>query len=540
MIAVKSVSIGRGQSVVLTLTQVTYPAAAACGNTSFAWQAKAWSESNFNDDQFKLDSNSKLTQTLSAACSMSFMNQPKDTFAGTNITNTPYNPASSSLVTVQLTVNMLPSPDTLVTVTSSCLASSVTATSTGGVATFSNLLSKGAPGATGCKLTASAAGYTTTMSTAFDVNVPTLMFVNQPSTTLGGALITNTPYNIPAGLFVSVKLLLDGNLTTSFDGTSVTIAGACVGSGGTANVAGGVATFNMLKSASVANPTICGLTASVPSLPPFPSVASSGFSVTPAAPGDLVCAGQPGTSTFTDATGTVSGNRGASNKDGSTCVAVVYSPTGLATGTDKVVNFKWDTASQPNAAFSYSVKWPKTAVDPITGLPPGRHTKVAWETDKYTVTGPDYVFGVACLSPDLPAPYGTLAADITDPNVTTILVNVTGTLPSGTFPIVIGTERMSVAGVAAGSPSTFTVVRGDGQTTKAAHSAVPTAYVMSTPLPIDHNPTMAPPNTAVPNPYLNKQAQMCIQFEGFMSLSPGFVQFMTTIFDIGDGWVSYD
>jgi hypothetical protein len=104
---------------------------------------------------------------------------------------------------------------------------------------------------------------------------------------------------------------------------------------------------------------------------------------------------------------------------------------------------------------------------------------------------------------------------------------------------VIGTERMMVQSV---SGTTFTLVtgsRGAGGTTAAAHGTG--APVMSTPLPIDNNPYMAPPAPAnTPNPYLGKQAQMCIQMEGFMSYSPGMVQFMTNIFDIGDGWVSYD
>jgi len=84
------------------------------------------------------------------------------------------------------------------------------------------------------------------------------------------------------------------------------------------------------------------------------------------------------------------------------------------------------------------------------------------------------------------------------------------------FPIVIGTERMDVRGIAG---STWTVARHQGNTTAAAHST--SDPVMSTPLPL--LPIVAKPYTSA------EQAQMCV-----VSVSGNSV----TLIDIGDGWVN--
>ena len=189
----------------------------------------------------------------------------------------------------------------------------------------------------------------------------------------------------------------------------------------------------------------------------------------------------------------MSGNRGG-NKDNSTCKLVAYDLAFLGT---REIAFVWDTTGQPNAAFAYKVDWAPEFVDPVTGLP--KRTKLAW-----TVTGstPNYVDGRACLSPSLPYPYGTLGVTI-GVSDTTLVVGppaVPVTLPATPFPIVIGNERMSVTAV---SGTSWTVTRGAGGTTSAAHPSG--ASVMSTPFPLDAS---------------SQQVRMCIQDELFVTLPP--------------------
>ena len=108
---------------------------------------------------------------------------------------------------------------------------------------------------------------------------------------------------------------------------------------------------------------------------------------------------------------------------------------------------------------------------------------------------PDPVPGLACLGTNLPTnvpgPYGTLSAAISDSATLITIVPVAGGVPlptSGTFPLVISRERMQATYV---SPNTYSVARGQGGTTAVGYSAG--APVMSTPLPII--PNVAPFNT---------------------------------------------
>jgi hypothetical protein len=104
------------------------------------------------------------------------VNQPATTFAGYAITTNPYsNPAETALpVTVKLVINGASAPDgTQVTLsvdtsaTGTCSLSNNTATTAGGVATFSTL--SGAAG-TGCQLAASGGGVNSTQDSAsFDL-----------------------------------------------------------------------------------------------------------------------------------------------------------------------------------------------------------------------------------------------------------------------------------------------------------------------------------------------------------------------------------
>jgi len=230
---------------------------------------------------------------------------------------------------------------------------------------------------------------------------------------------------------------------------------------------------------------------------------------TPIACGVLACEDEVlVTSTITDPTLIVTGQRGKYDKNGATCQAVPYYVTNTIP-VDKKVHFRWPTSgagSDPGATFFYTVT---ASSPPQPGFP-----KVAWLTDG---TGnPIFVTAPPCMSGSLPTPYGSLAADISKTD-TRFAITVTGTLPPGEFDIVIGSERMHVTKVT-GNNSLF-VTRHTGGTTSATHSAGDP--VMSTPLPI---------MTATSGPYkAGDQAQMCLAGQSGNS---------STVIDIFDGWVN--
>ena len=286
--------------------------------------------------------------------------------------------------------------------------------------------------------------------------------------------------------------------------------------------------------------------------------------------GDLFC-GDPLDPSFTDPAniapdqpGYSTGNRGAFNKDGSTCIKVPYTFTNTIL-TNDTVHLSWDTGIQANPAFLYSMNWrarPVETANPLAGWTTTPRPLVAWVADG---TGnPIFVPGLACVSNELPAPYGSLGASI-DASATQVvitgvaanpaspyLVPVPGApaVPDVPFPIVLanssgGTERMtatSLAGSAGTGPFTLTynVTRGtvtEGFSAPAAHTTG--APVMSTPLPIIPNDT-----TSFPAPYtVQRQAQMCIAGHGFDAFRIGAdgvtqIMYSTTVIDIGDGWVT--
>lgn len=277
-----------------------------------------------------------------------------------------------------------------------------------------------------------------------------------------------------------------------------------------------------------------------------------------------------------DQPGYSSGSRGGYNKDGSTCVLVPYTFTNnILTAPFDQVHLSWDTTLQPNAAFLYTLNWrlrPVETANPLAGWTIAPRPQVAWLTDGNG--NPVFIPSLACVSPMLPAPYGTLATGI-DANV--LQVTITGikanpaspyavpqpgapAIPSLPFPIVVAnqtgagpstvTERMTAQSIASQSPATspgyagtytikFNVTRGgisEGMSTPQPHGA---GYVaMSTPLPIIPNDT-----TTFPSPYMvSTQAHMCIAEHGFNSFTigaDGFTRllYFTTVIDIGDGWV---
>jgi hypothetical protein len=358
-----------------------------------------------------------------------------------------------------------------------------------------------------------------------------------PNNAVVNAIITSTADD-PSGPAVQVEEYdsTTNARVTSFTG-SVSLAefafpgsgtGALSGGGAVAAVAG-VATFPSLKINATGD---YKLQASSGALSSSPSPQFTIFG------GDLFCGDALGLA-FTNpnnlpntAPGYAAGSRGANNKDSSTCVKVDYTFTNTIL-IDDTVHLKWDLNVQPNAAFIYTMNSKLKAVDGDGWT--AKRPKVAWlESPPGT---PIFVPGLACLSPGLPAPYGTLAAAITDAQ-TSITVNATATLPGTNFPIVIGTERMQVSAVSGGpTPVTLTVARHQGGTIAAAHFA--NDSVMSTPLPI------IPDDVGnFPSPYVVlTQAHMCIASRGWVSTvldanGNPLVEYFTTVIDIGDGWTS--
>lgn len=313
----------------------------------------------------------------------------------------------------------------------------------------------------------------------------------------------------------------------------ITVPGCTASSGClTGNVvesSGGVAAFTALK---IMKAGTYSLTASAPG---FASATSSVFTVYD---GELNC-GDPLNPSFMMPSGAVpitepgyaAGSRGSFNKDGAPCVKVAYDFSNNLL-TDNSATLRWNTSAQPNAAFVYTVTFLDESVNPSTGTPTSR-TKVAWEF-KPDGTPLHKVYGVACIAPLLPAPYGTLTSPIGDTDGT-IYVSASASLPATPFAAMIGSERIQVTAV---SGAMWTVVRGTGQlgADKAPHSA--NATVMSTPLPIDPNQFLPGSSTAL-NPYYQRQAHVCIADEGWVVV-PGGVRFTTTIYDIGDGFVNRD
>jgi hypothetical protein len=265
----------------------------------------------------------------------------------------------------------------------------------------------------------------------------------------------------------------------------------------------------------------------------------------------------------------VTGMRGYYDKDGSVPVSPLPIFVTNTVPTNGQLHFRWtdfQAGGDPLATFEYDV----CAPGPLPEVP---NTQVAWlNTDgspASTAGTPAYITAQDCLLPDLlPAPYGTLAANLglTD---TTVAVNTATPPPQATpgtppgsisyppgssptspaapgtpFDIVLGTERITVQLVCLDNDNDATdgndctetgegegkalmvVHRGVGGTAAATHSSG--ALVMSTPLPL------LPAN--VPAPYVaGNQALMCVADQ--FTEGSGHA---TTFIDIGgDGWGSH-
>ena len=64
------------------------------------------------------------------------------------------------------------------------------------------------------------------------------------------------------------------------------------------------------------------------------------------------------------------------NKDGAACVPVGYTFTNNILSSNSV-GLTWNVASQPGAAFKYTMTWKPEYVNALTGMP-ARVTRVAW------------------------------------------------------------------------------------------------------------------------------------------------------------------
>lgn len=532
-----------------------------------AWgSSMAWTGSSFAGDTFLLTFSTGTSVNPNNL--LAFQSVTSSVPVGTDITGsvkaTSCGAAPSPAVSVK--VDLINSSNTIV-------STQTTQTSAGG------LVSIDFP-------TTTAGSYTVKASVPADASY---LAITTPVTVCGNALsFTGQPSNIKSG-----------------DPTSATVhADSCGNAGASVSV---TAQLNDSSNHPVGNPQILSTDGSgnvtfsfTPTAYGTYTIAATATNYTGATSnafkvfaGILAC-GDPIAASFIDPAnlapdqpGYASGTRNPYNKDGVSeqCVPVLYTFTNTILA-NETVNLTWDTISQPNAAFEYTLNWqaqPVEAGDKVSGWPMELRPVVAWlNADGSESTGlspnPAFVPGLACLRNALPTPYGTLVNGVDD-QPGTVSITVTGIasnpsinnpLPPGTpytqpvpgdpalpaypFPIVIAdkvggvqgtaTERMLVTGDTARSSSggiwtmTFTVQRGDGMTTLAAHD--PAYRVMSTPLPLI--PTDDPTNYPTTGVYApGTQAHMCIAAHGFTSFDfsggTAHLLYKTHVFDIGDGWV---
>jgi hypothetical protein len=475
---------------------------------------------------------------------------------GANITGDRYKSASTNYVTVSISGG-----DAQITVSSTnCTLggnnNSQTVPSTGGTASFNNLIA--ATAGSNCTLSASATGATGATSNPFNVKVGSLAFAPSPGNVLSGVAITSTPYNNPKGSSVAVQLYLDGAQVNddTFNGTNVTVAAAgClapVAGSTSATVTNGLATFSSLTAASVASDTPCNLNTTATNFTSPPNPPGAPFLIKAVALAPVACGGAlvaNGNQNDPLAPFFVDGNRGALNKDGSCS----QTPVGYSLVTNpgnKQVTLIWDTTAggQPNAAFSYTVT--SALPFPDNGWPSVPQPKLAWKVYTDTVAGdhnagdPVFIPAQGCDAPILPKQYstGSIGQGAGSQSLMLSPAVDTSTLPSTPFPIVMETERMLVITVNSGS--SWTVQRGDGGTgtnPPSSHTSVP---VMSTPLPL-----LTQAAVAGKTQYYTQgtPAQMCIASQswganGLAGSPPGVPQiiYFTNVLDIGDGWYSQD
>jgi hypothetical protein len=226
--------------------------------------------------------------TVGAPARLAFTTQPSTTAAGSSISNPPGvqvtvqdaggNTVTTSSASITMAIGTNPGSGTL--------SGTLTATASGGVATFGNLsINKTA---VGYRLSATSAGLTPATSTTFDITpgAPSqLAFVVQPLTAVAGV-------GISPAFQIAVQDAF-GN-TVSSSAASITVAignnagGGILGGTVTATASSGVATFSGLSIDKTGNGYT--LTASSGGLTP---ATSSAFNITPAAASKLSFSQQP-------------------------------------------------------------------------------------------------------------------------------------------------------------------------------------------------------------------------------------------------------
>jgi hypothetical protein len=351
----------------------------------------------------------------------------------------------------------------------------------------------------------------------------TLLFMPGPANAVVNTVITNTALN-PAGPSVKVGLYTAGNvLVNTFNGV-VTLSKTGPGSvvGNLAQASGGTATFSALQAHAAGDYTLTPSSGILSGNPAafhiFDSCAAANSALDPLQtnPNNL----DP------NYPGYAAGNRGLYNKDGSECAVVTTTFTNyIQTNNINKVSLVWDLGNQPGAAFEYSVNWNPVSVDTSSGWT-SKRPQVSWLSDSNS-NAEIFIDAQACLSSNLPAPYGTFNSDNTTNH--TIDVTATATVPAGQFPIVVDTERMQVTGV---SGSTWNVTR----TQPVGHAAG--ALVMSTPLPLLTGPFDGTQSGYV----IGNPARVCMADHEWVPAgenSAGVlqIQYFTTIIDIGDSTV---
>ncbi len=523
-----------------------------CGATtqSDVWGATVYSGGSLSGATYtNVGTPLNPTTPIVAGC-MSFQTQPNNAVRNAVITDTPYNSPAGSPVKVALTPP--PANGTSVTLASSCttgaltLGSSNSATTVGGVATFSSLASS--TGASGCTLTANATGYPSAASSpVFKVSTPALSFVTGPNNALQGAVITNTSFNQPPGSPVQAKLLLDSSPAS---GVTVTLSSSCSGlTGGTATTdSNGLATFSA-KITTAAQGCTLSAAALGASAGPTGTFGIAAFTQQEV----VACAAQiplqytnpplsPGLGP--NDPGYVLVTRGEWNAKGDPCVSVPFQFSNKVLVDDQSLTNKWDTSSQPSAAFLYQVN---SRVK--TGTPVFTPPKVAWEFDS-AGTPVNKLDALKCLTPDFPKPYGRLNSQLAAGVTTYTLdrsnpqpVNGWKALPAAagvTFPLYLDGERIDAK---VNNGLTLDLLRGRAGTADVTHNpregnpndAADDNHFLSTPLPIDTRST---------SPYYTKAVHMCWSVYGLQAYDAGngvdsYFQ-VTDLFDFGDGFGAWE
>jgi hypothetical protein len=159
-------------SIVIALN-VTVNAGATCGAQQVTWQPYAWTGGvGTPSSSFSSPSLGTYTSKLPGApdCSLSFFNQPADAFVSSVITTVPFNSTAAPVKVQAMQGGSTPVSGVSVSMGStggSCSISGSATTDGTGTATLTSISSSAA--GDDCQLTATAAGFTSATSNAFDV-----------------------------------------------------------------------------------------------------------------------------------------------------------------------------------------------------------------------------------------------------------------------------------------------------------------------------------------------------------------------------------